>query len=161
MVFAHHQYADELLRDLEKLDGWPEKVRTMQRNWIGRSEGTLVDFKLDYRKPRWIRSGWRTISVFTTRVDTIFGATSVQLAPQHPIVADLPQLTPISAPKSINSSLSSAKPKKRETSAKLKSTACHRPLCYQSVQQRKDSDLGGQLHPHGLRYWRNHERARA
>ncbi|MGA9391381.1 MAG: leucine--tRNA ligase [Candidatus Sulfotelmatobacter sp.] len=84
------KYADELLRDLDKLDGWPEKVRTMQRNWIGRSEGTLVDFKVDYPEDR---SGFGpaggTISVFTTRVDTIFGATSVQLAPQHPIVADL------------------------------------------------------------------------
>ena len=83
-------YADELLRDLDHLGGWPEKVRTMQRNWIGRSEGTLVDFKLDYSQPH---SGFgpagATISVFTTRVDTIFGATSVQLAPQHPIVADL------------------------------------------------------------------------
>jgi leucyl-tRNA synthetase len=84
------KYADELLRDLDKLDGWPEKVRTMQRNWIGRSEGTLVDFKLDYSQPH---SGFgpagATITVFTTRIDTIFGATSVQLAPQHPIVADL------------------------------------------------------------------------
>jgi len=84
------KYSDELLRDLDKLGGWPEKVRTMQRNWIGRSEGTLVDFKLDYSQPH---SGFgtagATISVFTTRVDTIFGATSVQLAPQHPIVADL------------------------------------------------------------------------
>ncbi|MGA8213904.1 MAG: leucine--tRNA ligase [Candidatus Sulfotelmatobacter sp.] len=84
------KYADELLRDLDKLGGWPEKVRTMQRNWIGRSEGTLVDFKLDYTQPH---SGFgpagATISIFTTRVDTIFGATSVQLAPQHPIVADL------------------------------------------------------------------------
>ena len=83
-------YADELLRDLDHLGGWPEKVRTMQRNWIGRSEGTLVDFKLDYSQPH---SGFgpagATIGVFTTRVDTIFGATSVQLAPQHPIVADL------------------------------------------------------------------------
>ncbi|MGC2271370.1 MAG: leucine--tRNA ligase, partial [Candidatus Sulfotelmatobacter sp.] len=84
------KYADELLRDLEKLGGWPEKVRTMQRNWIGRSEGTLVDFKLDYaQNHKGFGPGGSTISVFTTRVDTIFGATSVQLAPEHPMVADL------------------------------------------------------------------------
>jgi leucyl-tRNA synthetase len=84
------KYADELLRDLDRLEGWPEKVRTMQRNWIGRSEGTLVDFKLDYAENHTgFGPAGSTISVFTTRVDTIFGATSVQLAPQHPIVADL------------------------------------------------------------------------
>ncbi len=85
VVLAHHQYADELLRDLDKLDGWPEKVRTMQRNWIGRSEGTLVDFKLDGAD----RPGRLDDHVFTTRVDTIYGATSVQLAPEHPLVARL------------------------------------------------------------------------
>jgi leucyl-tRNA synthetase len=79
------QYADELLRDLDKLGEWPEKVRTMQRNWIGRSEGTLVDFKLDGA----VDSPESTITVFTTRVDTIYGATSIQLAPQHPLVARL------------------------------------------------------------------------
>ena len=78
------KYAEELLNDLDKLPGWPEKVRTMQRNWIGRSEGTLVDFKLDGAAG----PAGSTISVFTTRVDTIFGATSVQLAPEHPLVAD-------------------------------------------------------------------------
>jgi leucyl-tRNA synthetase len=89
------KYADELLRDLEKLDGWPEKVRTMQRNWIGRSEGTLIDFKVDYPENRGgFGPAGGTISVFTTRVDTIFGATSVQLAPQHPIVADLAAASP-------------------------------------------------------------------
>jgi leucyl-tRNA synthetase len=72
-------YADELLAGLDKLEGWPEKVRTMQRNWIGRSEGTEVDFTLE--------GGTEKIRVFTTRVDTIFGATSVQLAPQHALVA--------------------------------------------------------------------------
>jgi leucyl-tRNA synthetase len=76
------KYANELLRDLDRLPGWPEKVRTMQRNWIGRSEGTLVDFRLDSE------SGEK-ITVFTTRVDTIFGATSVQLAPEHPITQKL------------------------------------------------------------------------
>ncbi len=79
------RYAEELLRDLDRLPGWPEKVRTMQRNWIGRSEGTLVDFKLDGATD----PSTSTITVFTTRVDTIFGATSLQLAPQHPLVARL------------------------------------------------------------------------
>ena len=78
------KYAEELLRDLDKLEGWPEKVRIMQRNWIGRSQGTLVDFKLEGNAGQ----AGSTISVFTTRVDTIFGATSIQLAPEHPLVAD-------------------------------------------------------------------------
>ncbi len=78
------KYSEELLRDLDKLDAWPEKVRIMQRNWIGRSEGTLVDFKLDGTAG----PAGSTISVFTTRVDTIYGATSVQFAPEHPLVAD-------------------------------------------------------------------------
>src|ERR1700678_870846 len=71
-------YAQELLDGLDKLPGWPEKVRTMQRNWIGRSEGTEVDFTVE--------GSGEKIRVFTTRVDTIFGATSVQLAPEHPLV---------------------------------------------------------------------------
>jgi leucyl-tRNA synthetase len=78
------KYADELLADLDKLEGWPDKVRTMQRNWIGRSEGTLVDFKLEGVAG----AAGSTISVFTTRIDTIFGATSIQLAPEHPLIAD-------------------------------------------------------------------------
>ena len=78
-------YAQELLDDLAKLDGWPEKVRTMQRNWIGRSEGTEVDFFLEDIDPA---AEKKRIRVFTTRVDTIFGATSLQLAPEHPLVAE-------------------------------------------------------------------------
>ncbi len=81
------KYADELLRDLEKLSGWPEKVRIMQQNWIGRSKGTLVDFDLGGT----VGPAGSTITVFTTRVDTIYGATSVQLAPEHPIVRDMIQ----------------------------------------------------------------------
>jgi leucyl-tRNA synthetase len=89
-------YAEELLEGLDKLEGWPEKVRTMQRNWIGQSEGTEVDFFLATEgiSAKWgdghgktVPAGQR-IRVFTTRVDTIFGATSVQLAPQHPLVAE-------------------------------------------------------------------------
>ncbi|HKE30292.1 MAG TPA: class I tRNA ligase family protein, partial [Candidatus Angelobacter sp.] len=78
-------YAEELLKELDHLEDWPEKVRTMQRNWIGRSEGAMVDFKLDGLVGRF----GDKITVFTTRIDTIFGATSIQLAPEHPLVADL------------------------------------------------------------------------
>src|SRR5579859_2942529 len=77
-------YSEELLAGLDKLESWPEKVRTMQRNWIGRSEGALVDFKVDGAI-----SAADKITVFTTRIDTIYGATSIQLAPEHPVVAEL------------------------------------------------------------------------
>jgi leucyl-tRNA synthetase len=95
-------YAQELLDGLDKLEGWPEKVRTMQRNWIGRSEGTDVDFFLDNDgcegfvtdgRGKHERRGIK-IRVFTTRVDTIFGATSVQLAPQHALVAQFTAANP-------------------------------------------------------------------
>ncbi len=79
------KYADELLNGLDQLEGWPEKVRTMQRNWIGRSEGAMVDFKIDGPS----RRAGDKITVFTTRIDTIFGATSIQLAPEHPLAPDL------------------------------------------------------------------------
>ena len=77
-------YAQELQDDLERLPGWPDKVKTMQRNWIGRSEGALVEFKLDGV----VGAAGEKIPVFTTRIDTIYGASSVQLAPEHPLVAD-------------------------------------------------------------------------
>ncbi len=79
------KYSDELLKDLEKLDGWPEKVKTMQRNWIGRSEGTLVDFRVDQGPESKGQGTADRITVFTTRVDTIYGATSVQVAPEHAV----------------------------------------------------------------------------
>ena len=83
------KYADALLEGLDTLEGWPEKVRTMQRNWIGRSEGTFVDFNV-------VASG-HTIKVFTTRVDTIFGATSVQVAPEHPVAREFGAKDPVLA----------------------------------------------------------------
>ncbi len=71
-------YAEELLNDMREIEaGWPERVLTMQRNWIGRSEGAEIDFALE--------NSDRKIRVFTTRVDTIFGATCVILAPEHPL----------------------------------------------------------------------------
>jgi leucyl-tRNA synthetase len=79
------KYAQELTGGLDKLESWPEKVRTMQRNWIGRSEGAEVAFAVEGALAGLIK----TVSVFTTRIDTIFGATSLQLAPEHPLVKEL------------------------------------------------------------------------
>src|SRR5438309_3344469 len=71
-------YADELLKGLETLTAWPEKVVVMQRNWIGRSEGARIKFP--------VAGGGDAIEIFTTRIDTIYGATFVLLAPEHPMV---------------------------------------------------------------------------
>ena len=79
-------YADALLDDLEQLQGWPERVRTMQANWIGRSRGAEIDFAV-------VEPGGATtaerITVFTTRPDTLYGASYVVLAPDHPLVEAL------------------------------------------------------------------------
>jgi leucyl-tRNA synthetase len=76
------KYADELLNAIGELEaGWPERVLLMQTNWIGRSEGAEIDFKLE--------GSGQPIRVFTTRVDTIYGATCVILAPEHPLVQEL------------------------------------------------------------------------
>ncbi|MBM7332569.1 MAG: leucine--tRNA ligase [Alcanivorax sp.] len=70
-------YADELLEDLDQLDGWPEQVKAMQRNWIGRSEGVQLDFAL--------KDGDQALSVYTTRPDTLMGVSYVAVAAQHPL----------------------------------------------------------------------------
>jgi leucyl-tRNA synthetase len=76
-------YADELLEGLAGLDAWPDKVLTMQRNWIGRSEGARLRFAIVETDDT---SGARAVDVFTTRADTVFGATFVTLGPEHPLV---------------------------------------------------------------------------
>lgn len=77
-------YADELLSDLDKLNDWPEQVKTMQRNWIGKSEGAEIKFKL----PNTI-AGYSEVSVYTTRPDTLFGVSYLALALEHPIALEL------------------------------------------------------------------------
>ncbi len=74
-------YAEELLRETDTLSGWPEKVVTMQRNWIGRSEGVEVDFRITDTE--------RTMRIFTTRQDTLYGVTFMSIAKNHPLVNEL------------------------------------------------------------------------
>jgi leucyl-tRNA synthetase len=79
-------YAEELLADLDQLDGWPEQVRTMQRNWIGRSEGIEMEFGIAGRDT--------TLPIYTTRPDTVMGVTYVAVAPEHPLAAEAAAANP-------------------------------------------------------------------
>ena len=79
--FRITDYAEDLLRYCDRLPGWPEKVITMQKNWIGRSEGAEIRFAVENSDLQ--------IAVFTTRPDTVFGATFMCLAPEHPLVTPL------------------------------------------------------------------------
>ena len=74
-------YVERLLAGLDRLDGWPDRIRTMQRNWIGKSEGVTFAFDVENVEAQ--------IEVFTTRIDTVFGATFVAVAPEHPVVAKI------------------------------------------------------------------------
>ena len=82
-------YAQRLLDDLKLLEGWPQRVRVMQENWIGRSEGTDIVFT--------VQETGEELTVFTTRPDTLFGVTYMVLAPEHPLVAKLLEANPRAA----------------------------------------------------------------
>lgn len=79
--FSITKYADRLLKDIDKLSGWPDKVKSMQTNWIGKSEGAELKFRLD--------GSDEELTVFTTRPDTVYGVSYMVIAPEHPIVENL------------------------------------------------------------------------
>ncbi|MBQ6370155.1 MAG: leucine--tRNA ligase [Firmicutes bacterium] len=88
--FKITDYADRLLQNLDNLPGWPEKVKTMQRNWIGKSHGALATFDVQDRDEK--------LTVFTTRIDTIYGTTFMVLAPEYPDVIPMVEGTEYEAP---------------------------------------------------------------
>jgi leucyl-tRNA synthetase len=116
-------YSEQLLDDLKLLEGgWPERVITMQRNWIGKSTGAKVRFAVADEKPGAKDVAAETIEVFTTRIDTIYGASALILAPRHPLVAKL--LTGSSEESAVRAKLaemlqSSVKAEELETAEKL------------------------------------------
>jgi leucyl-tRNA synthetase len=88
--FKITDYADRLLADLDNMPGWPNKVKIMQRNWIGKSIGADIDFKIEGTD--------RALRVYTTRADTLFGATFMVMAPEHPYVMELVEGTEYEEP---------------------------------------------------------------
>jgi leucyl-tRNA synthetase len=85
--FKITDYVERLLQGLDRLEGWPERIKTMQRNWIGKSEGVTFSFEVENVEAA-------QIEVFTTRIDTVFGATFVAVAPEHPVVEQILQKLP-------------------------------------------------------------------
>ena len=152
------KYAEELLRDLDKLEGWPEKVRTMQRNWIGRSEGTLVDFKLDGTAgPAGRRSGLHYARRHDLRRD--LGAACARASAGDRLDAAQSRRCASKVQQLI------AEQRKAKEAGDIGEIEKHGVntgrFRDQSVQRREGADLGRELHPDGLRHGRDHERARA
>jgi leucyl-tRNA synthetase len=124
VVPAHHRLRRRAAGDIAQLEGgWPERVLTMQRNWIGRSEGAEIDFTLEGTGEK--------IRVFTTRVDTIYGATCVILAPEHPLVR-----RSCSTPREGARQGDGRRARQRGPRRYRKGRLLHRPLRRQSVQRR-------------------------
>ena len=104
--FKITQFSDDLLAAIDTLDRWPEKVRIMQRNWIGRSEGLLVRFALD---PATAPAGETELKIFTTRHDTLFGASFMAIAPDHPLAATAAKTQSRRSPRSSRSASAAAR----------------------------------------------------
>ena len=146
--FRITDYAEELLHDTEALD-WPERVKTMQRNWIGRSEGARLRFALETGD---------ALEVFTTRPDTVWGATFMVLAPEHPLVA---KITTADRRADVDAYIDQAR---RQTEIERMSTdearardrRLHRRLRDQPGHRRAHPGLDRRLRPDGLRHRRHH-----
>ena len=151
--FRITDYAERLLDDMSELVDWPERVLTMQRNWIGRSEGARVEFRTE--------DGAATIPVFTTRPDTLFGATFFILAPEHPLVGHLVEGRPQEAAvREYAAAAARASAADRGDDRPAEDRRLHRPPRGQPGQRRGDPGLGGRLRADGLRHRRHHGRAR-
>ena len=152
--FRITEYADDLLDEMSLLESWPEHVLTMQRNWIGRSEGAEVVFRIEEQDV--------DIPVFTTRPDTLFGATFFVLAPEHPLVPQLVAGTPHEQEvleyvrqAAGRSTVERADPEKEKTGVS------DRRVRHEPRQRGAPADLGLRLRADGVRHRRDHGRARA
>ena len=139
-------YADELLKAAEGLTQWPEKVLTMQKNWIGRSEGARVKFD--------------DIEVFTTRIDTIYGATFVMLAPEHPLVEQFAASAPDPAAFRAQVARFRAQDRTARMTGEVEKEGFDTGrVVDQSVHRTARAGVGGELRAGRIRHRRGHGRA--
>ena len=150
-------YAERLLTDLELVD-WPEPIKLMQRNWIGRSEGAQVDFELAPEAGAHGADDWQRIRVFTTRPDTLFGATYMVLAPEHPLVEALTAPGQRASVAAYRAAAAAKSEVDRQAEVKTKTGVFTGALRDQPGQRRADPGLDRGLRPDGLRHRRDHGR---
>ena len=136
-------YAEQLLTDLDQLDQWPEQVRTMQRNWIGRSEGVELDFN----------HNGESLTVYTTRPDTLMGATYMAVAPQHPIARQAAATSTVLA--SFIESIANVKVAEAQM-ATMEKLGMDTGLTATHPLRRANTDLGRQFRIDELRLRRGH-----
>ncbi len=149
--FKITKYSQELLDALGTLDRWPEKVRLMQKNWIGRSEGLLVRFALD---PKTAPNGEKELEVFTTRPDTLFGAKFMALAPDHPLAAAAAENQ--SGARRIHRAMPAPRHRAGRDRHRREDGFRHRHQGGSSVRQQLDAaGLCRQFHSDGLRHRRH------
>ncbi len=140
-------YAERLLDDLDLVD-WPESVKEMQRNWIGKSQGADVVFDIDGTD--------QNFTVFTTRPDTLFGATYCVFAPEHPLVAEITSDERRTAVETYVAEAAQKTDLDRTDLAKAKTGVFTGAYAVNPVNGRKDPDLGRRLRADGLRHRRDH-----
>ena len=145
--FKITDYAEELLADLDLLTHWPERVLTMQRHWIGKSAGAEIYFPLE--------KGGEPLTVFTTRADTLFGATFMSLAPEHPLALPLAQGTgQEEAVGELRRVLAGPEPQPRRPGGGHQGGGVHRELLHEPRHRPANAHLRGQLRAHGVRHRR-------
>ena len=127
--FKITDYADELLKDLDLLPGWPERVKTMQHNWIGRSEGLEFSFEIPALND--------TVAVYTTRPDTAYGVTFMALAAEHPLIKKICENNPKLTKSTPSASVYAISPKLNVPPANPKKRRIHRRILHQPFTGRK------------------------
>ena len=143
--FKITDYAEDLLEWCDKLPGWPERVLTMQRNWIGKSIGAEIHFPIEGSE--------EVIRVFTTRQDTVFGATFMSLAPEHPLIAPASKRDPTGKGREgIRRPDETSGPDEENGGDHGKRGGVHGRLLPESDDEGQDACLRGQLCPHGVRH---------
>ncbi len=146
-------YAEQLIDGLKGVD-WPDSTKRMQEAWIGRSEGAEVLFKLEDPK-------LGDLKIFTTRPDTLFGATYMVVAPEHPLVPSLTKPEQRDAVDAYRRKAASKSDLERTDLAKGQERRLLRQLRHQPGQRRPHSRVDRGLRPHGLRHRSHHGRAGA